>query len=143
AGPADPPPDSAPAPDRLEMNRLAILLLGWLALASPLPLAAGEHHPEVVLETSAGPLVLRLYAQAAPKTVQQFLRLVDSGFYDGTVFHRSIPRFILQGGGFDTELHPRTTDTTVVNESRSRLSNREWTVAMARTADPDSAGSQF
>lgn len=125
------------------MKRLAGLLLGLLALASPLLQADEKQHPEVVLETSAGPLVLRLYAQAAPQTVQQFLHLVDSGFYNGSVFHRSIPRFILQGGGFDAELRPKTADTTVANESRNRLSNREWTVAMARTADPDSASSQF
>src|SRR5690606_34751365 len=79
----------------------------------------------------------------APKTVAQFLAYVDSGFYDGTIFHRSIPNFIIQGGGFTVDLIEKPVTTTIPNESRNRISNKKWTVAMARTDDPDSAGSQF
>lgn len=97
----------------------------------------------VVLQTDQGDVTLNVFASKAPKTAARFLAYVDSGFYDGTIFHRAIPNFIIQGGGFTAELVEKPVKETIPNESRNRLANKQWTVAMARTADPDSAGSQF
>ena len=97
----------------------------------------------VALETDQGLVVMQLFNSKAPKTTQQFLHYVDSGFYNGTIFHRVIPGFIIQGGGFTPELVEKTVSTSIPNESRNRLPNSKWSVAMARLSDPDSAGSQF
>ncbi|TNF36444.1 MAG: peptidyl-prolyl cis-trans isomerase [Gammaproteobacteria bacterium] len=100
-------------------------------------------HTRVVMETDQGIIVMQLFDEKAPKTVTQFLAYVDSGFYNGTIFHRAIPNFIIQGGGFTETLTEKPVASTIPNESRNRLSNKKWSVAMARTSDPDSAGSQF
>ena len=97
----------------------------------------------VEVTTSAGNFTLRLDGRAAPLTVAHFLKNVDSGFYKGTVFHRIIPGFMIQGGGYDEDFNVRETDETIPNESGNGLGNWRGTIAMARTPDPHSAGTQF
>ena len=100
-------------------------------------------NPQVVLETSLGPVVLELYHEQAPITVANFLSYVDSHFYDGTIFHRVIPGFMIQGGGFTEVMEEKKTEAPIKNEAGNGLPNLRGTVAMARTAVVDSATSQF
>lgn len=97
----------------------------------------------VRLETSKGVIVLELDEARAPKTVANFVSYVKAGHFDGTVFHRVIPGFVIQGGGFTAELKQKPTQPPIVNEAANGLKNERGTVAMARTADPNSATSQF
>ena len=98
---------------------------------------------KVLLKTSLGDITLELYPDKAPKSVENFLTYVKLGFYDGTVFHRVIAGFMIQGGGFTPDLRQKKTRAPVVNESKNGLSNLRGTLAMARTADPNSATAQF
>lgn len=100
-------------------------------------------NPEVVLSTTKGDIVIELYADKAPKTVENFLAYVRSGFYDGTIFHRVIPGFVIQGGGLTADLHRKDTRPPIVNEADNGLRNLRGTLSMARTSDPNSATSQF
>jgi peptidyl-prolyl cis-trans isomerase B (cyclophilin B) len=100
-------------------------------------------HPQVTLTTSQGTITIELYPDKAPVTVRNFLDYVKSGFYDNTVFHRVIPEFMIQGGGFEPGMRQKTTQAPIKNESANGLSNARGTLAMARTSDPDSASSQF
>jgi cyclophilin family peptidyl-prolyl cis-trans isomerase len=105
-------------------------------------------NPKVVLKTNLGDVTLELYRDSAPHTVDNFLAYVDSGFYDGTIFHRTIPGFMVQGGGFKQDMQQKTksdSDPTdpIVNEANNRLHNERGTIAMARGDDPNSATSQF
>jgi peptidyl-prolyl cis-trans isomerase A (cyclophilin A)/peptidyl-prolyl cis-trans isomerase B (cyclophilin B) len=115
------------------------------ALACTLLLSAGVHaaNPKVELATSLGPITLELYADKAPKTVANFLQYVNDGFYDGTIFHRVIPGFMIQGGGFTAEFEQKTTREPIENEAVNGLKNRVGTIAMARTQHPHSATAQF
>jgi peptidyl-prolyl cis-trans isomerase A (cyclophilin A) len=99
--------------------------------------------PRVALETSEGKIVVELAPQAAPKTVDNFLSYVKSGHYDGTVFHRVIPGFMIQGGGFTADMKEKPTRGTIPLESRNGLKNQRGALAMARRGDPDSASAQF
>lgn len=99
--------------------------------------------PVVRLETSAGDITLRLLPDKSPLTVANFLAYVDAGHYDNTVFHRVIPNFMVQGGGFTPELVEKPVGEPVANESSNKLHNIRGSVAMARTSDPDSATAQF
>jgi cyclophilin family peptidyl-prolyl cis-trans isomerase len=99
--------------------------------------------PTVVISTSEGEIVVRLFPDKAPITVENFLAYVDAGHYDGTIFHRVIPDFMIQGGGFLPDLSEKEVGRPILNESRNRLRNTRGTIAMARTADPDSATAQF
>ena len=99
--------------------------------------------PKVLLKTSLGDITVELYPDKAPKSVENFLGYVKSGFYDGTIFHRVIANFMIQGGGFSKDLRQKHTRAAIVNESNNGLSNLRDTVAMARTADPNSATAQF
>jgi cyclophilin family peptidyl-prolyl cis-trans isomerase len=101
--------------------------------------------PVVVLDTTAGAITVQLDRTKAPVTVDNFLKYVDSGFFDGLIFHRVIPDFMIQGGGMDEQLQEKTAGARppIVNESGKGLSNRRGTIAMARTNDPNSATSQF
>ena len=99
--------------------------------------------PKVLLKTSLGDITIELYPDKAPKSVENFLAYVKSGFYDGTVFHRVIANFMIQGGGFTKDLHQKPTRAAIVNESKNGLSNLRGSVAMARTQDPNSATAQF
>ncbi|MFV8817082.1 peptidylprolyl isomerase [Haliea sp. E17] len=117
---------------------LTLLLAPVAALAQASP---GD--PVVLIKTSEGDITLRLYADKSPVTVENFLRYVDEGFYKGTIFHRVIPDFMIQGGGFLPDMSEKETGDAIVNESRNRLHNTRGTIAMARTDDPDSATAQF
>ena len=108
---------------------------------SPAPPETGK--PQVEIATSMGTLTVELWPEKAPLTVDNFLSLVDDGFYAGTVFHRVIPNFMIQAGGYDVDLAYREPPRTVVNESANGAMNVRWTIAMARHSDPDSADSQF
>ncbi len=102
-----------------------------------------QMNPHVILETSKGAIELELYPKQAPATVDNFLKYVNSSFYDGTVFHRVIPGFMVQGGGFISDGAQKPTSSPIDLESSNGLNNDAGTVAMARTSDPDSATSQF
>jgi len=97
----------------------------------------------VKLQTTKGDILIELNSKAAPVTVRNFLTYVDDGFYDGTIFHRVISGFMIQGGGFTADMERKQTHDPIVNEARNGLSNMRGTIAMARTNDPDSATSQF
>lgn len=99
--------------------------------------------PIVQLDTSAGVIELELYADKAPQTVANFLDYVQSGHYDGTIFHRVIDGFMIQGGGMDAQMREKTTGTPIKNEADNGLKNEVGTIAMARTSDPHSATAQF
>lgn len=108
--------------------------------------AGGAHAadaPKVRIVTSLGTMEAELNADKAPKTVDNFLTYVDTGFYKGTIFHRVIPGFMIQGGGFDARLDQKQTRAAIVNEADNGLKNKRGTLAMARTAFPDSATAQF
>lgn len=110
----------------------------FLALSGSLQAATS-----VEFQTSQGNFTVELYPEKAPKTVENFLQYVKDGFYDNTIFHRVINRFMIQGGGFERDLSEKNTRAPIVNESNNGLLNELGTVAMARTADPDSATAQF
>jgi cyclophilin family peptidyl-prolyl cis-trans isomerase len=116
-----------------------------LSFAGATTIAAGQvpAHPYVEMVTSEGTIILELDGRQAPITVGHFLELVDSGFYDGTIFHRVMPGFMVQGGGHTPNLVRKETDATIPNESGNGMSNVRGTIAMARTGDPHSANSQF
>ncbi len=97
----------------------------------------------VKLETSMGNIVIELNEQAAPVTVKNFLGYVEESFFDGTIFHRVIPGFMIQGGGFTTEMEQKETREPIINEAANGLKNERGTIAMARTNDPNSATCQF
>ncbi|MFD1123240.1 peptidylprolyl isomerase [Methylophilus flavus] len=97
----------------------------------------------VKLTTNFGDIIIELFADKAPITVANFLNYVDKGFYDGVIFHRVINDFMIQGGGFDVNMKQKATDPTIKNEADNGLSNDKYTLAMARTAVPDSASAQF
>ena len=119
------------------------LLVGLLLLPG-LSLAKDTVNSNTVkLVTSAGDITIKLYPEKAPVTVANFLNYVDSGFYNGTIFHRVINKFMIQGGGFSTDMAQKESGEPIVNESRNKLHNIRGTVAMARTSDPDSATAQF
>jgi peptidyl-prolyl cis-trans isomerase A (cyclophilin A)/peptidyl-prolyl cis-trans isomerase B (cyclophilin B) len=120
-------------------------MIKFLLLASALCVgaAANAANPVVEIKTNLGAMTLELYPDKAPETVKNFLGYVKSGFYDGTVFHRVIDGFMIQGGGFDTALKQKPTRAPVKNEAANGLLNDKFTVAMARTGDPHSATAQF
>jgi peptidyl-prolyl cis-trans isomerase A (cyclophilin A) len=97
----------------------------------------------VILETSMGDVTIELYQDDSPISVENFLKYVDDGFFDGTIFHRVIPNFMIQGGGFTEDMNQKTTQTAIKNEAKNGLKNERGTLAMARTGVVDSATSQF
>ncbi len=97
----------------------------------------------VVLETSKGDITIELYQDEAPISVENFLKYVDDGFFDGTIFHRVIPNFMIQGGGFTEDMNQKPTRDAIKNEAKNGLKNERGTLAMARTSVVDSATSQF
>lgn len=100
-------------------------------------------NPVVLVETTKGEFLVELFADKAPRTVANFLSYVDEKFYIGTLFHRVVKGFMIQGGGLDNMLREKPTKAPIVNEAANGLKNLEGTVAMARTADPHSAAAQF
>lgn len=131
----------------MRRTRFAALLVSLAACAcgglGPWTPAAPVPDATVVLDTPLGTITLALDGTKAPVSTANFLTYVDAGAYDGTVFHRVISDFMIQGGGFDANLSQRSTRSAITNESRNGLANVRGTVAMARTSAPDSATSQF
>jgi len=132
------------------MKRRMLLSLFSGLLALSLSLSAGaqsktgsDNFPQVKMETSEGTIVMELYPEKAPKTVANFLKYVNDGFYDGTIFHRVIEDFMIQGGGFTADFEKKATRAPIENEADNGLRNRIGMVAMARTNDPHSATAQF
>ena len=126
----------------IPMFVLALAVSGAPAPAAP-AVAPAPAHPHVTFETTMGKVVLELYPDKAPKTVANFLSYVKAHFYDGTIFHRVIPNFMIQGGGFTADMKEKPTNAPIKNESNNGLSNERGTISMARTSDPDSASTQF
>ena len=122
------------------MLKQLVLATGALLLSSSL-LAADN--PKVLLTTSLGEVEVELAADKAPISTQNFLKYVDNGFYNGTQFHRVIPGFMVQGGGFDADMRQKDTEAPIKNEADNGLHNVRGTLAMARTQVRDSATSQF
>jgi len=118
-------------------------LLTVLALLFPAAALAQDSGPYVELTTTKGKIVLELNAKAAPKTVDNFLKYVEEGHYNGTIFHRVMQDFMIQGGGMDEKMKPKSTRAPIANEAKNGLKNDRYTVAMARTNDPHSATAQF
>ena len=100
-------------------------------------------NPTVLLETTSGDILIELFPDKAPDTVANFLQYVDDGFYANTIFHRVIPGFMIQGGGFKPGMDEVDTREPIKNEANNGLSNEKYTIAMARTNDPHSASAQF
>jgi peptidyl-prolyl cis-trans isomerase A (cyclophilin A) len=128
----------------------ALLFAQGPAALAPAPAPAAVTAPAapasavvVTLETTQGPIVLELDAAAAPRTVANFVQYVKDGYYDGTIFHRVISTFMIQGGGYTKDLSRKTPRAPIPSESRNGLHNVRGTLAMARTSDPDSASAQF
>jgi peptidyl-prolyl cis-trans isomerase A (cyclophilin A)/peptidyl-prolyl cis-trans isomerase B (cyclophilin B) len=113
------------------------------ALALMVGAVAQAANPSVEVKTNLGSMILELYPDKAPETVKNFLAYVNAGFYDGTIFHRVIDGFMIQGGGFDQAYMQKPTRSPVRNEAANGLKNDIYTVAMARTGDPHSATAQF
>lgn len=125
------------------MRYLLITLTSLFLLLSSANAADDITSKRVKLETSEGNIVLELDITRAPLTVLNFMKHVNSGYYDGTIFHRVIKSFMIQGGGFTPEMGRKEGTTTVMNEADNGLSNLRGTIAMARTNDPHSASAQF
>jgi cyclophilin family peptidyl-prolyl cis-trans isomerase len=111
--------------------------------AKPAAVTATGSAPVVVMKTSMGEIQIKLYKDKAPVSVENFLAYVNKGFYDGTIFHRIIPTFMVQGGGYTADMTKKPTAAPIKNESQNGLKNTRGTLAMARTADPGSATAQF
>jgi len=124
----------------------AILIATMIVVGVVLVAGAADKpvdNPKVVMDTSKGKIVLELYLQRAPETVVNFLSYVDAKFYDGTIFHRVIPKFMIQGGGFTVFMQRKPGKKPIKNEADKGLKNDRGTIAMARTGDPHSASAQF
>jgi len=128
------------------MKKLLTLLLALVVTACNAgtdTAAEQSQHPRVLMQTSMGDITIALFPEKAPKTAANFLRYVDDGFYDGTIFHRVIDDFMIQGGGFTPDMQRKETRAPILNEADNGLRNTIGTVAMARTMEPHSATSQF
>jgi len=142
-------PPVRPVNEEALMRRVALamalagLMAGGIAAAREGAPMNDSKNPQVRLVTSKGDIVLELDAAKAPKTVGNFLEYVRSGQFDGTIFHRVIPGFMIQGGGFTAEMQQKPTRPPIPNEAANGLHNGLGTVAMARTSDPNSASAQF
>jgi cyclophilin family peptidyl-prolyl cis-trans isomerase len=124
---------------------LSKLAIGMLCIAAVLvaPFAHAQDKQAVVIETSMGDITVELNAKRAPISVENFLTYVKEGFYDGTIFHRVIPNFMVQGGGFTSDMTKKPVHEPIKNEAQNGLKNRKGTLAMARTPEINSATSQF
>jgi cyclophilin family peptidyl-prolyl cis-trans isomerase len=138
-----------PGKSVLDISLLFTVAVALIACASA-PRAAAlaqddDKHPVVVMDTSFGPITIELDKEKAPITVENFLKYVDSGFYDNLIFHRVKPGFMIQGGGHDAEMREKQEGVrdSIKNESGNGLKNTRGTIAMARKPDPDSATCQF
>ncbi len=123
--------------------KLIVVLGALVALVTAGVSMAAAANPKVEMETSKGKFVIELFPEKAPETVKNFLNYVDAKFYDGTIFHRVIPNFMIQGGGFTSDMKKKSAGTPIKNEADNGLKNERGTIAMARTGDPHSATAQF
>lgn len=123
--------------------KLIVVLATLVALAAAGVSMAADGNPKVEMETSKGKFVIELFPEKAPETVKNFLNYVDTKFYDGTIFHRVIPNFMIQGGGFNSDMKQKSAGAPIKNEADNGLKNDRGTIAMARTNDPHSATAQF
>lgn len=121
----------------------SLALVALLGVCFATTAASADERPRVALETTKGEIVLELFPDKAPKTVENFLRYVEDDFYDGTIFHRVISNFMIQGGGYTESYDKKPTRDPISNEADNGLDNVRGTVAMARTSDPHSATAQF
>jgi cyclophilin family peptidyl-prolyl cis-trans isomerase len=128
---------------RLLFILLPVTFLIVVAARSEEPKQTDANPKKVKLETTMGDIVIELDEKAAPVTVKNFLMYMEEGFYDGTVFHRVISNFMIQGGGYTADMVQKQTRPPIINEAKNGLKNDRGTVAMARTNNPDSATSQF
>ena len=119
------------------MNKLCLLAAGLLLSLSAIA------NPTLEMKTSQGTIVIELYSDKAPKTVENFLQYAKDGFYSGTIFHRVIDGFMIQGGGMEPNMKEKPTRPPIQNEAKNGLKNEPGTLAMARTRDPHSASAQF
>jgi peptidyl-prolyl cis-trans isomerase A (cyclophilin A)/peptidyl-prolyl cis-trans isomerase B (cyclophilin B) len=126
----------------MPISRL-LTALPLLVCISAFTINSHAANPQVELKTNFGNIAIELYPDKAPKTVDNFLRYVRDGYYNGTIFHRVIPGFMIQGGGFDKSFNQKPARQPVENEAANGLKNETGTVAMARTSDPHSATAQF
>ncbi len=126
----------------IRTRRRILNALALLAFAMPMHFALAAD-PQVLMKTNMGDIVLELYPQKAPKTVDNFLQYVRNGHYDGTIFHRVIDGFMIQGGGFTPDMDQKPTRAPIENEAKNGLKNAPYTIAMARTSAPHSASAQF
>lgn len=125
-------------------NIITLILTLALCAVSPFSYSQTKGKTTMVkLHTNHGVITIQLDAAKAPNTVANFIEYVNSGFYSNTVFHRVIPNFMIQGGGFDTDMRQKKTNTPIKNEAANGLKNDKYTIAMARTGDPHSATAQF
>lgn len=127
---------------RCHRRSVFLVLLSATSLLAPV-VSAQTRRPTVVIETSMGSITVELFPDRAPLTVENFLTYAKSGFYDGTIFHRVIRGFMIQGGGLTPDLQRKPTRPPIKNEATNGLKNTRGTVAMARTSEVDSATSQF
>ncbi len=128
------------------MFRIALFIAAFIVPCTALandPVPEPPAHPYVEIDTTMGRILLELDGKAAPYTVDHFLSLVDSGFYNNTIFHRVIPDFMIQGGGHTPDLKLKEQNDYVINESGNGLSNLRGTIALARTTKPHTANAQF
>jgi len=126
------------------MKIKTIVILGALvALVTAGAGMAVAANPKVEMETSKGKMVIELFPDKAPETVKNFLNYVETQYYDGTIFHRVIPKFMIQGGGFTSDMKQKSAGAPIKNEADNGLKNDRGTIAMARTGDPHSATAQF
>ena len=125
------------------MKMTLCLLFLMILPAAGLAQSKVPAHPHIQFETTEGKIVLELDGRRAPVTVANFLELIDNGYFDGTVFHRVIAKFMIQGGAFTRDLKTKESDDHIFNESGNGLTNMRGTIAMARTNEPHSAHAQF
>ena len=123
--------------------KLIVVLSALITLVTAGVTMAAAGNPKVEMETSKGKFVIELLPEKAPETVKNFLNYVDAKYYDGTIFHRVIPKFMIQGGGFTSDMKKKSAGAPIKNEADNGLKNDRGTIAMARTGDPHSAAAQF
>lgn len=121
----------------------AIAILCILILFPCITVFANDTNPKVIMKTTKGDMTIELYENKAPITVANFLSYVDDKFYDATIFHRVIAGFMIQGGGYSVDFHKKATKPPIKNEAATGLSNKKYTIAMARLPEPHSASAQF
>jgi len=129
-----------------------VIIAGLASAAESFPVSTSNsskgkspmsNHPRVLISTNYGDIIITVDTDKAPKTAANFMAYVKDGFYDGTIFHRVIDGFMIQGGGFDASMKQKATQPPVENEANNGLKNNKYTLAMARTSDPHSATAQF